>query len=342
MRRWLTVAILLGLVVVAGSAIWWMFLTSFGERQWQDLQQRLQADGYTFQYSELETSGYPLELVWTLHGVTLSHPGADGGPLPFRGEAERLRVTAKPWAPQRMAYRVESQHRWAVETGGAAGVVDVAVGSAAGTFGPQADDSGWRLETRLAGITARPRDGIAEPLRIAAAAVVLEAPLRMQRIAVDARLDRIGLPQDFGLGRTVELLSVQGEMDPWLRSGAAAAVQAWQGAGGRIAVRQAQLRFGAMDGNATGTVGLDPELRPQGDLTLTVREPNKLLALAAERGWIADGQGQWLAMGAGLLGRRNNGGTVETQLPLSFREGAVWLGPVRLADLPPVSTPSPP
>lgn len=338
MRLWLTVGILLGVAAIGGGGLWWLFLSSFGDRQWQDTRQRLERQGYTLDYGAVERGGFPFRLEWVLHDVSLSFPGEEGGVPPFRGEAERVRVQSRPWQPQRMAFTVEGRHRWAVETRGAAGVVDIAVGAAEGVIGPRAEASGWRLESALQAITAHPRQAAAGgDLRVDRATVMAETPLRMDELAVDARLQQIGLPHDFGLGTVVEQLTLRGNVKPLPEDLSPNGLQAWQAAGGVVSLADAQLLFGPLDGGAEGRLGLNDQLRLQGDVTVRVRQPNEVLALAARNGWISDRQQPMFAMGFGLFTRRNDAGQAEATLPFAFRDGAVWLGPVRLAAVPPVA-----
>ncbi|MCA8928822.1 MAG: DUF2125 domain-containing protein [Alphaproteobacteria bacterium] len=345
MRRWLTVGILVGVIVVGGGAIWWLFLSSFGERQWQTGQERLKAQGYRLEYGSVERSGFPFKLVWTLHDVSLSHDGDGDGSPPFRGEADGLRLTSLPWEPQRVTFRVEGRHRWTVDTKGKAGLVDIAIGAAEGTIGPQPEASGWRLDSRLRDIVAQPRAnatgatgaaGATGDLHIAEATVQVDAPLRLDALTLDARLDRIDLPQDFGLGTVVETLGVKGEVRPLPHDLAAPGLQKWQAAGGRLTLTAADVRFGAVDGGANGTLGLDRQLRLSGDLDLRLRQPNRVLDLGVERGWVGDKQRTLYAMAIGLFTRQAADGEPEAAMQMAFRNGALWLGPIRIANLPPV------
>lgn len=338
MRLWSTLGILLGIAVVGGAAIWWMFLSSFGERQLLATQERLQTQGYTLQYGKVERGGFPLALEWVVHDVSLSHPGnADSG-MPLAGQADRVRFTSQPWSPQQMAFQVEGLHRWQVDTRGEAGIVDIVVEQAAGNVGPQAEVAGWQIETRLDDITARPRQNADGELKVRNAVIVAQTPLRMDALAVDARLSDILVPQDFGLGKVIETLRLKGDVQPLPADYSKAGLTAWQTKGGRLSVTEVNLRFGPLNGGANGTVALDERLRPQGDLTVQLQRPAELLALAQQRGWIAEKQVPLYAMAAGLFTRNNSDGEAEAVVKVGFRNGSVWLGPLRLADLPPVVT----
>ena len=338
MRLWLTVAILFCFAAAGGSAIWWMFLSSYGERQLQATQQRLQAQGYTLHYGQAERSGFPLELEWVVHDVTLSHAGNGAGQAPFNGRADRVRFVAAPWEPQRMTFQVEGRHAWQVQTRGDAGTVDIAVDAASGVIGPREAERGWQVDALVTGITARPQGGAVGDLRVRSATIAAETPVRMDELAVDVRLDDITLPQDFGLGKLVETLRVTGDVRPLPADYSADGLRAWQVADGRLSVSDAQLRFGALEGSARGAMALDQGLRPLGDITVQVQRPAELLALAQQQGWIAEKQMPLYAMAAGLFTRTNGTGQAEATVQVGFRQGSIWLGPLRLGDLPPVVT----
>jgi len=337
MRLWLTLGGLLVLAVIGGGAIWWMFLSSFGERQLLASQERLQEQGYTLQYAAAERGGFPLALEWVVHDVTLTHPGDGIGQMSFTGRAERVRFVSAPWSPQEVTFQVEGQHRWEADSGGDAGIVDITVDQTSGTIGPQAETSGWRAETQLAGITASPRQNAAGDLTVRDAVVTAETPLRMDALALDARLEHIALPQDFGLGTVIEVLRLNGDLRPLPADYSPAGLRAWQAAGGRLTVADAQLRFGPLDGGASGALALDEGLRPLGDMTVRVQRPAELLALAQQRGWIDQNQVPLYAMAISLFTRSNGNGEPEAVVQVGFRGGGIWLGPLRLADLPPIA-----
>lgn len=336
MRLWFTVCILLAVAVIGGGSIWWMFLASYGERQWQANQQRLQEQGYTLEYGRLERGGFPLAVEWIVHDVTLSHPGEAEGQRSFSGQADRVRFVSALWSPQEVAFQVEGQHRWQVDTGGGPGIVDIAVDSASGTIGPRPETDGWRVETRLGGITARPRGEAAGDLTVRTATVVAETPLGMDALRIDARLEQIGLPQDFGLGREAALLQLSGSIRPLPADYSRDALSSWQAAEGQMTISDAQVRLGPLRGGADGELGLDRDLRPRGEMAVRVQEPTELLALAQKRGWIDQERMPLYAMATSMFTRNNTDGEKEAAVKVGFRDGGVWLGPVRLADLPPV------
>ena len=82
---------------------------------------------------------------------------------------------------------------------------------------------------------------------------------------------------------------------------------------------------------------MDKALRGEGKVTLRMREPARLVASAIKAGWIQAKQQSLLTMGLGLFSARGATGKAEVALPFDLRNGGLWLGPLRLADLPPVA-----
>ena len=61
-----------------------------------------------------------------------------------------------------------------------------------------------------------------------------------------------------------------------------------------------------------------------------------MLDLGVERGWVGDKQRTLYAMAIGLFTRQAADGEPEAAMQMAFRNGALWLGPIRIANLPPV------
>jgi hypothetical protein len=337
MRLWLTVVGLLAFAVVGFAIIWWFFAISLGERQLANGQKQLAKQGYDLRYERLEQSGFPLRLQWDMHGVAITQAKAAGAGEPLQGVADLLRVQARPWAPQRLDFVVEGQHRWRADTGGDAGIVVTQVGAASGAIRPRDTEAGWQLVIALADITARSESLEAAPLTIARLDATGQVPLAMNALELQVDLADVTLPQDTGLGTAMQSASLKAGVRPIPASFNASGARAWQAGGGLLTVHDLQVRFGALQGKAEGALGLDDALRGTGKFTLRMREPARLIASAVKAGWIQAKQQPLITMGLGLFAGRGASGQAEVALPFDLRNGGVWLGPLRLADLPPIA-----
>lgn len=337
MRLWLTVVGLLAFAVVGFAVIWWFFAISLGERQLANVQKQMAKQGYDLRYEELEQSGFPLQLEWNIHGVAFTQTKGAGQRQPLQGVADLLRVQARPWAPQRLNFLVEGQHRWRTDTGGEAGVVVTTIAAASGAIHPRDTEAGWQLVIALADVAAKSEALNAAPLTIARLDATGQVPFAMNALELQVDLADVTLPQDTGLGTALQSASLRAGVQPIPTSFDASGARAWQAGGGLLTVHNLQVEFGALQGTAEGVVGLDKALRGEGKVTLRMREPARLVASAIKAGWIQAKQQSLLTMGLGLFSARGATGKAEVALPFDLRNGGLWLGPLRLADLPPVA-----
>lgn len=142
------------------------------------------------------------------------------------------------------------------------------------------------------------------------------------------------------------------------RSGPAAMMthlRDWQAAGGRIEITAAQLQQGNSSATATGTIGLSRTGRLEGTLNLTTTEAYGQLVESLMRDGQATAAEQERIVTALLLGNRRNSRALghepvtpntaianappkagSSTVPLRFSDGAVYLGPTLLVNLPPL------
>ncbi len=344
MRVWLTVLGLVVFAVVGAATIWWYFASSLGERQLLSAQERLAKQGYVLKFGKVERSGFPVRLEWVLRDVSIetvaqsSRPRAGMGHPAARGQIDVLRFSAKPWAPQRLAYVADGRHIWHVDSQGDAGWLEIVIAETAGTLRPRDGEAGWFLDAQLRHVEAQSEKPGTPPLLVDTVGVAVEMPLSMDAMDVEARVRDVVLPLETYLGKALQSAAVTARIQPLPQGFSAGDLRAWRGRSGLVTVRDASLHFGPVQGSAGGALGLDAALRGEGNVNLRVREPNRLIAVGIEAGWIEERQRPMLNFALGLFARRNVSGSPEVLLPLNLRDGGLWLGPVRLTDLPPVVT----
>lgn len=109
----------------------------------------------------------------------------------------------------------------------------------------------------------------------------------------------------------------------------------WQAAGGRLELTRARAQQGGTIALAKGQVALTPQGKLDGaiELTTTGLEQIAPLLLGQESG--ARAQAGLLAA-LNLLGRAELEGKRAISVPIRFKEGAVFLGPVGIGQIPPV------
>jgi hypothetical protein len=110
-------------------------------------------------------------------------------------------------------------------------------------------------------------------------------------------------------------------------------LRAWQAAGGRLELKSARLAQADSLAVATGAVGLTPEGRLDGGINVTLAGLDRLATALLGEGNAGRSSAGLLA-GLALLGRTELEGRRAIAVPLRFRDGRVFFGPIPIADTP--------
>ncbi len=102
----------------------------------------------------------------------------------------------------------------------------------------------------------------------------------------------------------------------------------------RFQLTAMQLRWGALDLDAAGTVGLDTENRPEGALTTRITGYSDVLAALQHADQLSRKEAQAAQTALNLIALTAGRGDDTLSLPLVMRGGDLLLGPVRIARLP--------
>ena len=117
----------------------------------------------------------------------------------------------------------------------------------------------------------------------------------------------------------------------------------WRAAGGTIEVRWLNMVWGALDLRANGTMALDADMRPLGALTADIRGYEEALEAMAEAGMLRRNILPAARVALNLLAKTDESdGRKVLTVPLTAQDGALFLGPIKLSDLPAVITPDRP
>lgn len=145
-------------------------------------------------------------------------------------------------------------------------------------------------------------------------------PLRLQ-------LDPEGrLPQDLGDVRADMTVRFD---KPWNRS----AIEVARPQPQHIRIDRAEARWGRLLLQMAGEVSVDAAGQPTGEITVKAENWRDILDLAVASGALGPGMAETLARGLSMVAQMS-GNTRTLDLPLSFRNGRVMLGPVPLGAAP--------
>ena len=114
---------------------------------------------------------------------------------------------------------------------------------------------------------------------------------------------------------------------PWLA--------AWRDRGGKLLLQRAAITAPGVEGALRGTATLTPNGRLAGDLEVTLADPNALFDLLIKKQTLSKDQSRLAVVALGLLGKPAPGGK-GVALPVRIVDGAVYLGPVKVAQIPAV------
>lgn len=324
--------ILLILVLIATgawSAYW--FVASSGVKSgftaWFDARR---AEGWVAEAQDLSVAGYPNRIDTSFTGLTLADPETGlAWEAPF---FQILALSYRPnhviavWPPeQRIA---TPQEKFTLTSGDMRASLVVEPDSDLGLVRTTltAEDLSIRAEsapkaTRLAALT-----------------------LAAERVAVDAAPTyRLGLSSDgvapalplrLGANLPETLDALRADMTvtfdkPWNRH----AIEDARPQPRQITVKLAEARWGQLELLVAGALDVDADGLPQGSLTIKARNWREILELAVATGAVPPGLSRTLEDGLSLVaGLSGNAQTID--IPLEFRRGRVFLGPVPIGPAP--------
>ena len=175
-----------------------------------------------------------------------------------------------------------------------------------------------RLDDKGQAATAAPVDG-QTAYRIALSAEGFAPALEMRQQIDPANR----------LPRTLERLRADvtlGFDRPWDRS----AIEQSRPQPRRITLRLAEARWGDLELLAAGDLQIDAGGAATGRITVKAQNWREILQMARNSGQMPAGLADTLEQGLGLLAGRNDG----IDVPLDFRAGRIWIGPLPVADSP--------
>jgi hypothetical protein len=111
----------------------------------------------------------------------------------------------------------------------------------------------------------------------------------------------------------------------------------WRDAGGTIEVSHLGLKSGPVDIEGTGTVALDTELRPLAAFSAQIQGYDAVIDQLVADGTVAPKNAEFArAVLAAMAGADAATGKSTLALPVSSQDGWLYLGPARLAKVPPL------
>ena len=330
--------VLVLVTVAIGYPAYWFYTASLSEALLQKWIEKQRPSGFTVNHRPVERSGFPFVV-----RLTLPAPEAANAEMGFSWRSEKLQLEFQPWdfrrfrlnalGPQQVQFKPsQDAANFTANTNGFEGVAVI------GDSGALAALSIVLKEVRL---TEAEQGQLMESGRILADIRRPEKPpiahtepaLEISLVAEHIKTAVVNAPI---LGDTIANIRVKAEfLGPLDGDTLIEAIPSWRQSGGTVEVHWLNLIWGGLDLRANGTVALDPELRPLGALTADIRGYEEALEALAEARLIRRDILPASRVTLNMLAKTSetDGRRVLT-VPVNAQDGGLYLGPIKLAELP--------
>ena len=324
------VLLLLAGGALAGTWVWAAGAVQDGYETWRA---ERRAEGYSFQNADPQVQGFPTAVRARLRQPVVAAPQGWRweGPV-VTGEADVLSpFTVRITAPGIHTLRTADGRRLRADAKTAHGrvLLKPAGGVRSGQITLQ--------QVGLDGLPAGPTRAAALFLALGPERRPADAP---RELDFTLETDGLELPRklETAFGRQIDRLAARGTLIGQApRQISRADLQAWRQRGGEIAVDHLELTWSPVSLEGDGTLSLDDRLRLTGTLEVAVTGLAAGLDKLAAAGRIERSAVNYAKLAIAALGRRDQAsGETVVDVPLSFRGGRVYLGPVPLGRLTPV------
>lgn len=334
-RRILTIVLAAVLLSAAGYAAYWFHVAGELRKGVEGWAAERRANGWRVEWRELATAGFPGRV--TLHVAEPALARPDG--LAWRTGA--LVASARPWDLTRIALTAPGRHllSWAGHDS------ELKAATLDGTL--DLDRGGRLREISLAGsglvLAAAGMDIAADALSLTVLPLAVSAASHdTETVRFAAAAHGITLPDLPGLvlERRIALAEINGRvLGPIPAAPPAASILAWAEDGGTLEIDHLALDWAPMALEADGTLALDPRGQPLAALSARVRGFPELMDRLAAAGTLDPAAAAAAKMMLSLMAKPDRAGRPAVPVPVSVQDGGVWLGPARVAQLPPVAWP---
>jgi hypothetical protein len=329
--------LLLAAVLVAGSGFgalsaYWFWAADRVESAIANWAEAQRARGYEIAYRGPEIDGFPFRL-----NARMERPSVVA-PAGWRWSGDAIVGHGAVWAPLTLDLELPRAQQVQGVWFGRTRRAEATAAEGHGTVHFHADGKIDRASLRIADLTVH-----GEPDWTAHAASldydltsVATAPdgTAEPRILIDGTAREVTLPDfaDGPFGRTVERLGLDAEIvGPVPPDDPAVALAIWRDQGGRVDVRKLDVRWGPIEVEAKGSGTLDALLRPEGKFDARIRGLPEAVDVLKRRGLIQDGAALALKTAAFALAQSEAGSNRPVvTLPVTLRDGLVYLGPVAI------------
>jgi hypothetical protein len=328
-------------IAAAGYTGYWFVAAGEIEDRIEDWTQEQRERGLEIESAATEVAGFPLRFE-----VALSEPRIHDAQNGWSWAASEFRAQMRPWNYDEVVVIPDRQHamrildkglwrdiEWRIDDG----ELVVRLDSTRGVSDFVLDLSGievnglWsngpaRIETLHATGLAPDDDG--------SSGEALQAALSMRNVH---------LPDGLGeeLGENLAFLDIDASLVGPIRTGdeTAETIAAWRDAGGTLELSNFRVRWGPLGIETNGTIALDGDMRPIGALTADIIGYGNVIDALIMSNMIPLGDAFLAKVAFNMLAEKpeDGGPPVLRAVPVTAQDGTIFVGPVKVAELPPLN-----
>ncbi len=340
MSRRTLLVVAIGLAGLAALYVgYWFVLAHILRQDIADWTANQRAAGYSVSMSEPQIGGFPLVVRARMASPAIIAPGAL-----WHWQGPDVDLSIRPWAPLDLMFWAPGHHR--MDMAGARPRWDQ-LDAEGLLFGVSIGFDGLVHRVTLDLTGAALLDSRLGKSAIAAAKLdaVLPwpPPADPTKSALDLDLDAAGIDipdsQTSPLGQRVDSLHavIQVMAAPPPEASPRQTLIGWQNAGGAVELREGTLAWGPLWMSGNSTITLDRNLQPIAAGTLKVAGLNETLDAFVAAGMLQEGPARLAQfMFAALAKTPPEGGKPQVTLPLTLQDGYLYMGPIKLAPVPPI------
>lgn len=323
-RRLVLTVVIVALVAAAALAGWWRYGATRAQAQVQAWAEARRAEGWSVAWDGLAVDGFP----WTLR-LNFTQPRltrADG----VRWAAPTLTLWSRALWPQ--SIHAETTGEQSLGLGAWSGTVTV--GRAALRWRHQHWDADVH-QLRAGGLSIADLAATLMPATRTAPSPADPQLPPSWRFALSGRDIVVPTSPLAGLEPRIALAELSGQMRGTLPAlPPVAAIARWSKEGGTVELDRVALDWAPMALEADGTAALDPTGQPLVALSTRITGFGPLMDRLVAGGTVSTGTASAVKTMLTLLAKPDSRGQPAVAAPVSVQDGAVFLGPARLARLP--------
>lgn len=334
-RRLAAVFTALVAVTGAGYGFYWFHVAGEVRKDISSWAEHKRSQGWTVQWDDLRVTGFPGHVHALIDKPRLITPaGAEW-------QADSVRAKAPPFSINRLRVNASGNHHvsW---IGGPH--IDVTATSLRAEVNLSRAGLLEDVTLLASGLSVAERDG--RQAEFGSLALMLD-PLNVKApthqtptVKFSGTAQGVTLPTLPGLmlDNKVALAEVTGHvMGAFPADASLAAISRWSNDGGAIELDHVALDWAPMGLEAEGTLALDGNGQPLASLSTRVRGFDLLMDRLAQAGAIDTGAASGAKILLSLFVKPDPKGRPAIPVPLSLQQGSVYLGPAKVAELPPVA-----